>query len=209
MTIQPGTRLGPYEIVAPIGAGGMGEVWRARDTRLDRDVAIKVLPPGFAQSATHRQRFEREAKAISQLNHPHVCTLFDVGEEKVAGSGLQESGGPPDGEDPAQRAPSTVLYLVMEYLEGEPLADRIRKSPHSPHDVPACVQQIAPALEEAAENLGASRTRVVRTITLPLLAANVVAGAIRGTSGRGRATPVPAATPTRSARCWCTSPSTS
>ena len=80
MTIQPGTRLGPYEIVASIGAGGMGEVWRARDTRLDRDVAIKILPPGLAQNEQFLQRFEREAKAISQLNHPHVCTLYDVGE---------------------------------------------------------------------------------------------------------------------------------
>ncbi|HYS52497.1 MAG TPA: protein kinase, partial [Thermoanaerobaculia bacterium] len=74
MAISSGSRLGPYEIVAPIGAGGMGEVWGGRDTRLDRNVAIKIVPPEFAQ------RFEREAKSISSLNHPHICTLYDVGE---------------------------------------------------------------------------------------------------------------------------------
>src|SRR2546430_941152 len=99
MTVAPGTRLGPYEIVAPIGAGGMGEVYRARDTRLERSVAIKVLPAEFAANAQLRTRFEREARAISQLSHPHICTLFDVGEN----------------------------YLVMELLEGETLADRLSR----------------------------------------------------------------------------------
>ncbi|HXI11628.1 MAG TPA: protein kinase, partial [Thermoanaerobaculia bacterium] len=102
MTIQidSGTRLGPYEIVSPIGAGGMGEVWRARDTRLDRQVAIKVLPAALAQNEQFRARFEREAKSISQLNHPNICTLYDIGHE------------------------SGTSYLVMELLEGESLADR-------------------------------------------------------------------------------------
>src|SRR5881396_1739848 len=99
MTMSSGTRLGPYEIVAPIGAGGMGEVYRARDTRLDRSVAIKILPAEFADNAQLRIRFEREAKTISQLSHPHICTLFDVGEN----------------------------YLVMELLDGETLADRLSR----------------------------------------------------------------------------------
>jgi eukaryotic-like serine/threonine-protein kinase len=103
MSVEPGTRLGPYEILAPLGAGGMGEVWRAKDTRLDREVAIKILPPGFAADAQLRARFEREARTISQLNHPNVCSLFDVGHH--------------DGTD----------YLVMELLEGESLADRLSK----------------------------------------------------------------------------------
>ena len=102
MTIEPGTKLGPYEVVAPIGAGGMGEVYKAKDTRLDRIVAVKVLPEHLAESPERKQRFEREAKAISQLNHPHICTLHDVGEQ--------------DGID----------YLVMEYIEGETLADLLK-----------------------------------------------------------------------------------
>ncbi|HTY41703.1 MAG TPA: serine/threonine-protein kinase, partial [Thermoanaerobaculia bacterium] len=103
MTLSAGTRLGPYEIVAPIGAGGMGEVYRARDTRLARDVAVKVLPAALSASAELRQRLDREAKTISQLSHAHICTLYDVGHQ--------------DGTD----------YLVMEYLEGETLADRLGK----------------------------------------------------------------------------------
>jgi len=103
MTIEAGTRLGPYEIFAPIGAGGMGEVYRARDTRLDRTVAIKVLPEHLAESPERKARFEREAKAISKLNHPHICTLYDVGEQ--------------DGVD----------FIVMEYIEGETLAERLKK----------------------------------------------------------------------------------
>ena len=84
MTMSSGTRLGPYEIVAPLGAGGTGEVWRARDTLLDRSVAIKVLPAAFADNAQLKMRFEREAKTISQLNDPHICTLYDVGHDNGA-----------------------------------------------------------------------------------------------------------------------------
>jgi len=131
LTVQPGTRLGPYEIVAALGAGGMGEVWRARDTRLDREVAIKVLPAGFAENEQLRQRFEREARSISQLNHPHVCTLFDVGVEAAA------QGGTP------------LHYLVMELLEGESLADRIAKGPLALPDVLKFGRQIAAALDAA------------------------------------------------------------
>src|SRR5438270_7974087 len=103
MNINSGARLGPYEIVAQIGAGGMGEVWRATDTRLDRSVAIKILPSEFAENAQLRVRFEREAKTISHLNHPNICTLHDVGVD------------------------NGVHFLVMELLEGETLADRISK----------------------------------------------------------------------------------
>ena len=103
MTIEAGSRLGPYEILSPIGAGGMGEVYRARDTRLGRDVAVKVLPAHMSSSPELRQRLEREAKTISQLSHPHICMLHDVGHQ--------------NGTD----------YLVMEFLEGETLADRLAK----------------------------------------------------------------------------------
>ena len=96
MDIAPGVRLGPYEIVAPLGAGGMGEVYRARDTRLDRTVAIKVLPPHLAAEPHLRERFDREARAISGLQHPHICALFDVGRE------------------------GDTDFLVLEFLEGDP-----------------------------------------------------------------------------------------
>jgi len=105
MSLASGTRLGPYEILAPLGAGGMGEVYQARDTRLDRTVAIKVLPQHLAHTSEARQRFEREARAVSALNHPHICTLHDVGSQ--------------DGTD----------YLIMEYLEGETLSARLEKGP--------------------------------------------------------------------------------
>src|SRR5438874_2925373 len=104
MALVAGSRLRPYEILAPIGAGGMGEVYKARDTRLERTVAVKVLPAHLSPSAEVRQRFEREAKTISQLSHPHICALHDVGSQ--------------DG----------VEYLVMEYLEGETLADRLGRT---------------------------------------------------------------------------------
>jgi len=105
MTLASGTKLGPYEVVSPVGAGGMGEVYRARDTRLDRTVAIKILPAHLSSNPEAKQRFEREARAISSLNHANICTLYDVGHQ--------------DGID----------YLVMEFLEGETLADRLTKGP--------------------------------------------------------------------------------
>ena len=103
----PGTRLGPYEVIAPIGAGGMGEVFRARDTRLDRDVALKILAGHVTREPHSRERFEREARAVSRLNHPNICTLHDVGSADV--SGLE------------------YRYLVMELVEGETLAARLRR----------------------------------------------------------------------------------
>src|SRR5215468_10706638 len=101
MSLAAGTKLGPYQILAPLGAGGMGEVYRARDTRLERIVAIKILPAHLSDKPAARERFEREARAISAFNHPNICHLYDVGSK--------------DG----------VSYLVMEYLEGESLADRL------------------------------------------------------------------------------------
>jgi eukaryotic-like serine/threonine-protein kinase len=125
MTIAPGTRLGPYEIVAAIGAGGMGEVYRARDTRLDRTVAIKVLPQAVAANPQLRLRFEREAKAISALAHPNICTLHDVGTD------------------------NGVDYLVMEHLEGETLADRLTRGPVPIEEAVKIAVQIADALDKA------------------------------------------------------------
>ena len=125
MAISQGTRLGPYEVLAPVGAGGMGEVYRARDTRLDRTVAVKVLPRHLSASEEVRQRFEREAKTISQLSHPHICALYDVGNQ--------------DG----------VEYLVMEFLEGETLAARISRGPLPAEQVLRYGIEIADALDKA------------------------------------------------------------
>jgi Tol biopolymer transport system component/predicted Ser/Thr protein kinase len=125
MALINGFKLGPYEILAPIGAGGMGEVYRARDTRLERTVAIKILPHHLSDDATRRQRFEREAKVVSSLNHPHICTLYDVGRQ--------------DGVD----------FIVMEYLEGESLAERLEKGPLPVAQVLQYGTQIASALDKA------------------------------------------------------------
>ncbi len=125
MALNSGTRLGPYEIAAPIGAGGMGEVYRARDTRLDRTVAIKVLPSHLSGNAQMRERFEREARAVSSLNHPHICTLHDVGQQ--------------DG----------VHFLVMEHLEGETLATRLEKGALPQEEALRCAIEIADALDKA------------------------------------------------------------
>ncbi len=125
MPLSPGVRLGPYEILAAIGAGGMGEVYRAKDTRLDRTVAIKILPAHLSSDRVRKQRFEREAKTISSLNHPHICVLYDVG---------QENG---------------IDYLVMECVEGESLAQRLEKGALLPEQVLKYGMQIADALDKA------------------------------------------------------------
>ncbi len=125
MALSPGAKLGPYEILSVAGAGGMGEVYKARDTRLDRIVAIKVLPETLLQDPGSRQRLEREARAVSVLSHPHICTLHDIGHQ--------------DGVD----------YLVMEYLEGETLADRLQKGPLPPDQILRCAMEIAGALDAA------------------------------------------------------------
>jgi eukaryotic-like serine/threonine-protein kinase len=125
MAVAAGTRFGPYEILGPLGAGGMGEVYRARDTRLDRIVAFKILAPDLAAEPRHRERFRRETRAISSLSHPHICTSYDVGEQ------------------------DHVAFLVMEYLEGETLGARLLRGPLSRHDVLARATEIADALDHA------------------------------------------------------------
>ena len=124
MTRSAGSRLGPYEILAPLGAGGMGEVYRARDTRLGRDVAIKVLPAALAADPERRRRFEQEARAVSALNHPHICVLHDIGSQ--------------DGID----------FLVMEYLDGQTLAQRLRRRKGGAEAPPLRLQE---ALEVGAQ----------------------------------------------------------
>jgi eukaryotic-like serine/threonine-protein kinase len=125
MGLDAGTKLGPYEIIAPLGAGGMGEVYRARDTRLDRSVAVKILPAHLSDRPEAAERFEREARTISSLNHPHICQLHDVGVE----------GG--------------VRYLVMELLEGETLGDRLRRGPLPLDQVLRYGAEIAEGLQAA------------------------------------------------------------
>ena len=125
MSLGAGTRLGPYEIVAPLGAGGMGEVYRARDTRLGRDVAVKVLPSHLSANAEVRARFEREARAVSSLNHPHICTLHDIGRE------------------------GDTDFLVMELVDGETLADRITRGALTLPEVLQIGAQVADALNRA------------------------------------------------------------
>jgi Tol biopolymer transport system component/tRNA A-37 threonylcarbamoyl transferase component Bud32 len=125
MPIASGTRFGPYEIISAAGAGGMGEVYRARDTRLDRIVAVKVLSSELAHHPERRQRFEREARSISTLSHPHICTLHDIGHQ------------------------SGVDYLVLEYLEGETLEKRLQKGPLPTHGVLRYAIELADALDKA------------------------------------------------------------
>jgi eukaryotic-like serine/threonine-protein kinase len=125
MALAVGSTLGPYELVAPIGAGGMGEVWRARDTRLERFVALKVLPAHLASSPELRQRLEREARAISSLSHPNICTLYDIGHQ--------------DGID----------FLVMEFIDGETLFDRLAKGALPLDQVLRYAIEIAGALDKA------------------------------------------------------------
>src|SRR5262250_1265017 len=125
MVLSSGMKLGPYEVLSPLGAGGMGEVYRARDSRLGRDVAIKVLPAHFCSDPVRRQRFEREARTISSLNHPHICVLHDIGHQ--------------DGMD----------YLVMECVEGETLEKRLEKGPLPLEQVVKIGAEVADALGRA------------------------------------------------------------
>src|SRR5215475_13235631 len=125
MPLVSGTKLGPFEILASVGAGGMGEVYRARDTRLGRDVAVKVLPAAMAENAQARERFEREARAVSKLNHPNICTLFDVGDE------------------------GATHFLVMEYLDGETLDHRLKRGALPLDSALKFAVQIADALAKA------------------------------------------------------------
>ena len=130
MPLQPGTTLGPYRVTAKIGEGGMGEVYRARDTKLDRDVALKVLPEAFTSDPDRLARFEREAKVLASLNHPNIGSIY----------GLEESEG--------------VKALVLELVEGPTLADRIKQGPIPIDEALPIAKQIAEALE-AAHGVGA------------------------------------------------------
>src|SRR5262245_13994864 len=125
MPLDAGKTLGPYQILNPIGAGGMGEVYKAKDARLNRTVAIKVLPQDVASDPERKQRFEREAQTIAALNHPNICVVYDVG----------EAGG--------------THYMVMEYLEGETLAARIERSPMPREQALKCAIEIGDALDKA------------------------------------------------------------
>ncbi len=125
MALTAGTKLGPYEIQSPLGAGGMGEVYHARDTRLGREVAVKILPSHLSSNPEAKQRFEREARTISSLNHPHICHLYDIGSQ--------------GGTD----------FLVMEFLEGETLADRLRSGPMPTEELLKIAIEVVEALAEA------------------------------------------------------------
>ena len=133
MALTPGMRLGPYEIVGALGAGGMGEIYRARDTRLDRTVAVKVLSDALASDPQLRDRFEREARAISALNHPHICALYDVGEAPADAA----AGGQP------------TQFLVLEYLEGQTLAQKLTAGPLGLAEALRYATEIADALDKA------------------------------------------------------------
>jgi len=125
MRLAAGTKLGPYQIIASVGAGGMGEVYSARDSRLDRTVAVKILNASGIADPSAKERFDREARIISSLNHPHICHIYDVGQQ--------------DG----------LSYLVMEYLEGQTLADRLLKGALPLDQVLKVGVEICDALEKA------------------------------------------------------------
>src|SRR5499427_4710867 len=127
MSLAPGTRLGPYEVIALVGAGGMGEVYRARDTKLSRDVALKILPEAFTVDGDRIARFRREAQVLASLNHPNIAAIY----------GFEDSG--------------TTHALVLELVEGSTLADRIAKGPIPINEALAIAKQIAEALEAAHE----------------------------------------------------------
>ncbi|MBI3048859.1 MAG: serine/threonine protein kinase, partial [Acidobacteria bacterium] len=134
MSLQPGQRLGVYEVTAPIGAGGMGEVYRARDTKLHRDVALKILPEAFAFDADRLARFEREAQALAALNHPNIAVIY----------GLEES--------PSTRSGQALVHaLILELVEGQTLADRIAEGPIPVDEALSITRQIIDALEAAHE----------------------------------------------------------
>src|SRR5579864_4300369 len=164
MALTPGTRLGPYEIQSALGAGGMGEVYRARDTRLERTVAIKILPSPLSSNPELNTRFEREARAVSALNHPHICHLYDIGSQ--------------DG----------TAFLVMEYLDGETLAQRLTKGPLPLKQALEFGIQIAQALATA------HRAGILHRDLKPQNIMLTAGGAKLLDFGLAKMTPTPAAT---------------
>jgi eukaryotic-like serine/threonine-protein kinase len=135
MPLSSGTRLGPYEITTPLGIGGMGEVYRARDTRLERTVAVKILANGLAQAPGFKDRFEREARTVSSLNHPNICTLYDVGNQ------------------------NGTEFLVMEYLDGETLASRLQRGRMGLQECLKHAIELAGALDAAHRHMPSQRSR--------------------------------------------------
>ncbi len=180
MTLASGTKLGPYEIQSPLGAGGMGEVYRAKDTRLDRTVAVKILPSHLSDNPEAKQRFDREARAISSLNHPNICTLHDVGHQ--------------DGID----------FLVMEYLEGETLADRLRKGPLPTDQVLRYGIEICEGLERAHKSGVVHRDLKPGNVMLTKTGAKLMDFGL-AKAGLGKATP--GATPASSLTMTISHPS--
>src|SRR5271168_1308692 len=169
MPLVPRTKLGPYEIVAPLGAGGMGEVYRARDTRLDREIAIKVLPAHLSKNADFRARFEREAKTISGLHHPNICVIHDVGSQ--------------DGVD----------FLVMEYLEGETLAARLSRKPLALDEFLRIGMEVADALDTAHRSGVVHRDLKPGNVMLTKGAAKLMDfGLAKQGAGAGAQSPTPA-----------------
>jgi len=146
MPLLVGTRLGPYEILSALGAGGMGEVYKAQDARLDRPVAIKVLPSHVAGDPERKQRFEREAKTLAALSHPHICPVFDVG-TATPSPGLRPPSPPPGGGE--GQGEGAIDFLVMEYLEGQTLAERLTKGALPLDQALQYAIQIADALDKA------------------------------------------------------------
>src|SRR6202043_3426975 len=157
MPIVTGRRLGPYEILSAIGAGGMGEVYRAKDTRLNRVVAIKVLPGHLADSPELRERLEREARTIGSLNHPHICTLYDIGHQ--------------DGTD----------FLVMEFLEGETLAQRLVKGPLPLDRALQYAIEISDGLDKLKQEVDPANVQLSQLPTAkdPLTAQGIIVGTLQ------------------------------
>ena len=178
MVLTSGSRVGIYEVTAPLGAGGMGEVYRARDTRLKREVALKVLPPAVAQDRDRLARFQREAEVLASLNHPHIAQIYGM-EESPAADGAS--------------GPGTTTALVMELVEGEDLALRIARGPIPIDTAIAIARQIADALEAAHErgiihrdlkpaNIKVAQDGIVKVLDFGL----AKAGDRAGDSGRPR-----------------------
>ncbi len=168
MALSSGARLGHYDMTSLLGEGGMGQVWQATDTRLERTVAIKVLPAHVASDPERKSRFEREAKTVAALSHPHICPVFDVGFEgpsplegegqgefevpsppRGEGQGEFEVPSPPRGEGQGEGDASPIDFLVMEYLEGETLADRLGKGALPLDQALKYAIEIADALDKA------------------------------------------------------------
>src|SRR3990170_1293062 len=163
MALKPGTRLGPYEILSLLGAGGMGEVYKGRDTRLDRLVALKLLAPHLTNHPDSRDRFEREATTIANLKHAHICVLYDIGKqvlpveaEEVSQSPDREGGGTsPRAADQSRDREGAMVgtvpvdFLVLEYLEGETLSQRLARGPLPLAEALQYAVEVADALDKA------------------------------------------------------------